>query len=113
MSGSIFQALVSIVILLGILYLAYIASKYLGTASIKQGSSKHIRLLEVMSLGQDRAVAAIKVGDKNLLIGISQGGINKITDLDEGDIAQMLADDLNPTFNQGFKDMMNKIGKDR
>lgn len=110
MPGSIFQSLVSIIILLGILYLAYIASKYLGTASVKRSSSKHIKLLDITSIGQDKAIAAIKVGQKQYLIGIAPNGINKIADLEEQDILEMLEDveEDNPLKLEGFKDIFNK-----
>lgn len=114
MPGSIFQAIVSIIILLGILYLAYLASKYLGTSAVRRSSSKHIKLLDMMSLGQDKAIAAIKVGDKQFLLGVTQGSITKLVDLNENDIIEMLAEkEEAPMAGQGFKDILNKINRDK
>ena len=112
MPGSIFQAIASIVILLGILYLAYLASRYLGTSAVRRSSSEHIKLLDMISLGQDKAVAAIKVGDKQFLLGVTQGSITKLSDLDEEDIIQMLIEkEETPLAGQGFKDILSKINK--
>ena len=114
MSGSFFPTIVSIVILIGILYLAHLASKLLGTSTIKKASSKHLKLLDIMSMGQDKAVAAISLGDKHFLIGIAQGGITKLADLTEEDVASLRIDQQEtPEVGQGFKDLLAKVKKDR
>ena len=96
----------------GILYLAYLASRYLGTSAVRRSSSEHIKLLDMISLGQDKAVAAIKVGDKQFLLGVTQGSITKLSDLDEEDIIQMLIEkEETPLAGQGFKDILSKINK--
>lgn len=111
MTGSFFPTLVSIVVLVGILYLAYLASKFLGTSAIRRSSSKSIKLLDIVSLGQDKAIAAIKVGEKQLLVGISQGGITKLMDLEEGDIAEMQLEEEAIDMEHRFKDMLSKLKK--
>ena len=63
-----------------------------------------------MSMGQDKAVAAINVGGKYFLIGIAQGGITKLADLAEEDIADMLLDNNEAQdLGQGFKDLLAKV----
>ena len=112
MSGSFFPTIVSIVILIGILYLAHFASKLLGTSTMKRTSSKYIKLLDMMSIGQDKALAAINVGDKVFLIGITPGAITKITDLEEEDLQGMLLEeDGSQEGNPVFKDLLSKIKK--
>ncbi len=117
MPGSLFQALVSIIILLGILYLAYLASRFLGTSAVKRSSSKHIKLLDIMAVGQDKSVAAIRVGSKKFLIGIAQGSITKLADLSEEDIEEMLYDEENSASSQSlpgsFRDILNKVNRDK
>lgn len=111
MLDGIFPLILSIFILLGILYLAYLASKYLGGVTARQSSAKHIKLLDSMAVGQDKAIAAIKVGGRRFLIGITAGGISNLTELNEEDIEEMLKEE-DPSFaQQKFADIFKKLSK--
>lgn len=112
MFDGIFPTLVAIVILVGILYLAYIASRFLGGATTRQNTSKHMKLLDIMAMGQDKAIAAVKVGDRQFLLGITQGGISNLAELSEAEVEDMLADQQEePVMQQKFKDVFNKLNK--
>lgn len=111
MLEGIFPLLLSIVVLLGILYLAYLASKYLGGATARQSSAKHIKLLDSMAVGQDKAIAAIKVGSRQFLIGITSGGISNLGELSDEDVEEMLIETEASPTQQKFAEMFNKLSK--
>lgn len=107
----IFPLLLSIVILIGILYLAYLASKFLGGATARQSSAKHIRLLDSMAVGQDKAIAAVRIGERQFLLGITQGGISNLAELNEEDVQAMMADSPPEPLQQKFSEIFNKLSK--
>ncbi|MDO5095075.1 MAG: flagellar biosynthetic protein FliO [Peptostreptococcaceae bacterium] len=106
-----FPLLLSIVILIGILYLAYLASKFLGGATARQSSAKHIRLLDSMAVGQDKAIAAVRIGERQFLLGITQGGISNLAELNEEDVQAMMADSPPEPLQQKFSEIFNKLSK--
>ncbi len=106
-----FPLLLSIVILIGILYLAYLASKFLGGATARQSSAKHIRLLDSMAVGQDKAIAAVRIGERQFLLGITQGGISNLAELNEEDVQAMMVDSPPEPFQQKFTEIFNKLSK--
>lgn len=106
-----FPLLLSIVILIGILYLAYLASKFLGGATARQSSAKHIRLLDSMAVGQDKAIAAVRIGERQFLLGITQGGISNLAELNVEDVKAMMADSPPEPLQQKFTEIFNKLSK--
>lgn len=106
-----FPLLLSIVILIGILYLAYLASKFLGGATARQSSAKHIRLLDSMAVGQDKAIAAVRIGERQFLLGITQGGISNLAELNVEDVQAMMADSPPEPLQQKFTEIFNKLSK--
>lgn len=111
MFEGIFPLILSIIILLAILYMAYLASKYLGGATARQSSAKHIKLLDSMAVGQDKAIAAIRVGERQFLIGITTGGISNLAELEQQDVQEMLLEEDASSAQQKFADMFKKLSK--
>jgi flagellar protein FliO/FliZ len=60
---------------------AYIATKYLSGKG-RHMKSRHIRILDRMIMGRDKHIVLIEVGDKKLLIGITNQTINVLGDID-------------------------------
>lgn len=59
--------------------------KMLGRISGNSGA-KGMKVISVIGVGQDKSLAAVRAGKKNLLVGISPSGINLLCDLDEEDM---------------------------
>lgn len=110
MNGTL-PLMVSVVILIGILYLAHLASKFLGGATARANSAKHIQLLDSMAVGQDKAIAAVRVGKRQFLLGITQGGISNLAELEEEDVSAMMVESTPEPMQQKFADVLNKLGK--
>ena len=52
-----------------IIYLSYICSKYLGRGLAKNGSSRYMRLVDQMVVGQNRTLVIVQAGSQYLLLG--------------------------------------------
>ncbi len=105
-----FPLLVSIIVLGGILYLAYTASRYIGLSAARQSSAKHIRLLDTLSLGSERAILVVKIGERQLLLGVTSGGIVNLAELAEKDVQELLVEQK-PEAHPKFAEMMSRLGK--
>ena len=52
-----------------IIYGSYLASKYIGKGLSKSSSSMYMRLIDQITMGQDRHIAIVQVGNKFFLVG--------------------------------------------
>lgn len=79
----VFFALIGIVALMvGVIYLMkWITSKASGGKS-----TKGIKICSCVGVGQDKTVMAVRAGNKKLLLGVTNGGINLICELDDEDM---------------------------
>lgn len=71
-----------VALMLGVLYLM----KWLNTRITGGKDRKGIKISSCVGVGQDKSVMAVRAGKKNLLIGVSQGGINLLCELSEEDM---------------------------
>lgn len=82
--SNIGTVLMVILVFILILYMAYFATKKLGKRlSFKGVGNKNIKIIESISVGQNKAIMIIQSAGKTMLIGITQNGINLISELDE------------------------------
>lgn len=76
-----------VIVLILVVALAYFASKWLGKRYATQGQkTKYLKVLDRVSLGTDRTLCIIKVGEKAMLLGVTQHSIEKICDIDIEDL---------------------------
>lgn len=102
--------LVTLLILVGILYLAFRVSRYLGTAAIKQSQSKYIKIIDMMALGQDKAVSIAQIGQKYFVLGITAAGITKLAELSEENIEEFELEKLESLhISEKFKDIIKNV----
>ena len=94
-----------------IIYLSYRASKYIGKGMSRAGSSQYMRLIDQITLGQDRHMAIVQVGGKYLLVGVTSGQVNVLSEIQDDELFP-----LEPDAQEGasmipdFKSMMEKLG---
>lgn len=94
-----------------IIYLSYLASKYIGQGMSRSSSSRYMRLIDQITLGQDRHVAIVQVGGKYLLVGVTSGQVNVLSEIRDEELFP-----LEPDTEEGaakipdFKAMMEKLG---
>ncbi len=111
--GNLLLALLGFIL---IIYLAYFATKKMGKRlSIKGVGNKNIKILESVSIGQNKAVMIVEVAGKTLFVGVTQNEITLISELD-GSKLEKEEDKSNATggmeFSKAFKTVLEqKFGK--
>lgn len=80
------RVIATFIIVAFIIYLSYIASKYLGKGMSKGSNSRYMRLIDQLTLGQDRHIAVIQVGGKYLLVGVTAGQISILSEVKDEEL---------------------------
>lgn len=84
--GDFWTTFFYIVVMAAVLVAAYVATKYLAGRG-RNPQSRHIRILDRMMLGRDKHIVLVEVGDKNLLIGVTNQSISVLGDIDGDSLA--------------------------
>ena len=101
-------------LMLGMLYLM----KWLNTRITGGRDRKGIKISSCIGVGQDKSLMAVRAGKKNLLIGVSQSGINLLCELSEEDMELMESPSVNDSdmigksFAECLKYNAGKLGKE-
>ncbi len=107
-------AIGTLCIVIGIIYLSYVAAKFVGKNSIRGGRSQYMRMVDQMPLGQSRAVSVVQVGDRYFLIGIAEKQINILAELEEeGLVPLKMEEPMNQTAIPEFKELMRRLEEAR
>lgn len=98
-------------VVLLIIYGSYLVSKYIGKGLSKSSSSRYMRLIDQITMGQDRHIAIIQVSGRYLLVGITAGQIHVLSELQDEELFPLAPDeDEGGTNALDFKTMMEKLG---
>ena len=104
------RVIVTFIIVILIIYLSYLVSKYIGRGLARGNSSKYMRLIDQITLGQDRHIAIVQIGDKYLLVGITSGQINVLSEIDDEALFPLSPDsDEAGMRTPDFKTIMGKL----
>ena len=110
MLEGVVTALGSLLIIVAVLYLAYLASKYTAKWGNGRMATRNMKVIERMSLGKDTGVAIIKVKEDYLLVGISPNGISILKEFgQELDFTEEIQELAYPSLD--FKSVLDKIKK--
>lgn len=115
MLEGLITALGTLLVIIVILYLAYIVTKYVGKGSGFRryaGNSRHITMIDQIVLGQGMSVAIIKVADQIFMLGVTTNQITLLAEFMDGDWLYQPSMDAEPMLGLDFKDVISKI-KDR
>ena len=88
-----------------IIYASYLASKYIGKGLGRGTGSRYMRLIDQITLGQDRHMAIVQIGG-----GVTSGQINVLSEVQDEELFP-----LEPDMEEGvskipdFKVMMEKL----
>lgn len=94
-----------------IIYGSYMASKYIGKGMTRGGSSLYMRLLDQITLGQDRHIAIVQISGKYLLLGVTAGQINVLSEIQDEELFPLAPEDTGDgTRPPDFKAIMEKLG---
>jgi len=81
--GVQFISLLTILIAVGsVMFLAYVMTKFIGKRSNSMMKSKYMKIIDTMSLGFDRSIYLIQVGEQYVLMHMSVKGMEFICNLD-------------------------------
>lgn len=64
-----------------LLFIAYVTTRYIAQKTSTAMKSKHMKVIEVISLGMDKNIYLIQVGDKFILVAVSGRNIRYLTDV--------------------------------
>lgn len=102
---------VTILIVIFIIYLSYLFSKYMAAGAVKMSRSKHMQIIDKIIMGQDRFIVIVQVGSRFFLIGIAGTNIQNITELEENDLT-LTNNNIEGQFQNtamNFKDILSKL----
>lgn len=109
-----FQLIMSLIGVLALVFLIYWVMKKLNHRVITN-DSRNMKILERINLGPDKMLLLVSVRGKCMVLGVTNGRIEKVHELEESEEQLMEKKDENggnPTFKESFKivlkDMMNK-----
>ena len=113
----IFDAIVGLALFAGILYLSYVATKYLANRLSPTGrGGKNLKVVETLGISKDTSLLIVKAGEKMLLIGTTANSVSLVTELspDELDFSDEKQAPQTMSFAEALKININKrIGKEQ
>lgn len=99
-------------VVIGVLYLAYYATKMIGKTAGARQASANIQVLEKVVLTKDSFLLIVRIQDKVTLLGVTPGGISKLDELDgyeEGELK--ITEDFGTVFAKQLKNNLTQMGK--
>lgn len=98
--GDFWTTFFYVIVMVAIIVAAYLATKYLAGKG-RNVKSRQMRILDRMMLGKDKHIVLLEVGDKNLLIGVTNQTINVLGDID-GETLKQKQSESSETEQKGF-----------
>ena len=92
-----------------IIYLSYLASKYIGKGMSLGSSSRYMRMLDQMIVGQNRTLAVVQAGERYLLLGVGPDRIEMLLELSEEDLIPIGGEGGEQTVD--FGRLLSRIGR--
>jgi len=104
MTGTYFQMIVALVIVIGLIFV-------IGTIlKRKQTKSSLMTVLTYQSFGPRKGIAALKIGTEILLVGVTSTDLKLLKTFDENDLDPELVKDINEKLNKlrNIKKLLNE-----
>lgn len=98
MTTEFLMALISLLGVIGLIFLTYFGSKWLNKKfrfGSFNGADKGIKVIGCVGIAQDKQLIVVTVGKKNLLLGVTPAAVTKICDLDDDDISDFISSSEN------------------
>lgn len=116
MLQSVITAIGTLVIIVAILFLTYICTKYIGNRMSLGGyggqSARYISVIDRIMVGQESSVALVRVSGRVLLLGITGDNVNLLTEIDKDELTELPAPENVNYTGAAFKDVIERL-KDR
>ncbi|MCI9008783.1 MAG: flagellar biosynthetic protein FliO [Lachnospiraceae bacterium] len=101
---SLFNAILAIV---GVLFLAYWCSRMLGKQWGMNTCSGNMKVLSQLQVGQDKRILLLNIGAHNYLVGVSQAGIQLLTEV-EGEFETDMPQNMEGIKMPSFQELLEK-----
>ena len=90
--GSIFKMIAALVVVVGCIYGGlYLLGRLMGRGGKGAARGRNLELLESTFVGPKKSVSLLRVGDRSVLVGVTDNGISMLTELSEQETASLLA----------------------
>jgi flagellar protein FliO/FliZ len=91
-----------------VLFLAYVTARFLGGKAGNLMKGKNIHVLETISLGMDKQIHLIQVGDKFILLSTAGKTIQMLTVLTPEEMGEVVFDKTQAPQTEQFKEIFEK-----
>lgn len=96
-------------LVMAMIYFAYIFTKILAEKSMGNSYSKYIELVDRYVLGKDRSICIFHIGARYFLVGSSESEITILSELKEEDLIELSKDPIRSSaFLESFKQELGK-----
>ena len=111
--GYTIQAILGIIVFVVILFtIGYLCKRMVASGRYTLRKSKHLQSLDRLYLSNDKWLEVVKTGDKIMILGVSQGGINVLEVIKQEDLDDIQTEEEKNYFSSILeKYIKNKIKK--
>lgn len=90
--GSIFKMLAALVVVIGCIYGGlYLLGRLMGRRGKAGARGRNLEVLESTYVGPKKSVSLLRVGERSVLVGVTDSGISMLTELNAQETASLLA----------------------
>ncbi len=112
MAKGIFTAIGTLIVVVLILYLAYVVTKYIGRGAGIGTRSGCMRVRDQIPLGRDRSAAIVQIGARFFLVGITGSQVCLLAELEEEELIPFQdTKDMQGKPYPDFRELMDKLGR--
>lgn len=111
MAKGILTAIGTLLIVVLILYLAYVCTKFIGRGMGLKAGSRCMRIRDQIAMGRDRSAVIVQIGTRFFLVGITTSQISLLAELEEEDLIPFQDPETEEKPYPDFKVLMDKIGR--
>lgn len=111
MAKGILTAIGTLIIVVLILYLAYITTKYIGRGMGLKTGSRCMKIRDQIAMGRERSAAIVQIGTRFFLVGITASQVSLLSELDEEDLILFQDSETEDKPYPDFRELMDKIGR--
>lgn len=91
----ILKFILGLICFAALLYGAYYVTKLTVKLPLGHSKSKYMRIIDKLMFSKDESIAIVKVGDENLLIGISSKGISILKEIEQDKLLENVIENPN------------------
>lgn len=103
--GNVFELLWLLLLCIAVIAASYYITKFVGGTQIKKQKNSNFKILDVCSLGSNKYLQLVKIGEKYVVISVCKDSVSYITELSEDEI--ILISESNK--NIGFSEILSRF----